>query len=128
METEIILFVQDRTLSTNFYRAVLGVEPVLDVDGMTQFALGADSRLGLMPLSGAKKIIPNAFSKEDLNKSVRSELYLRVDDPQAYYSRAIQNGASELSKLQPRNWGDEAAYCQDIDGHILVFARMLKPN
>ena len=53
----------------------------------------------------------------------RSEVYLRVDDPAACHQRALDAGATELSRLAPRDWGDEAAYSLDPDGHVLIFAR-----
>ncbi|NUQ54781.1 MAG: glyoxalase, partial [Dehalococcoidia bacterium] len=53
----------------------------------------------------------------------RAELYLVVDDPAACHARALAAGAVELSPLAARDWGDEAAYSQDPDGHVLAFAR-----
>ncbi|PJB30817.1 MAG: glyoxalase, partial [Deltaproteobacteria bacterium CG_4_9_14_3_um_filter_65_9] len=44
-------------------------------------------------------------------------------DPGASHRRALDNGARELSPLALRDWGHEAAYCLDLDGHVLAFAR-----
>ena len=53
----------------------------------------------------------------------RSELYLRVEDPQTFHLRALKIGAKELSSLKKRGWGDLAAYSLDADGHVLAFAK-----
>jgi uncharacterized glyoxalase superfamily protein PhnB len=54
----------------------------------------------------------------------RAELYLRVADPAAAHARALDAGATELSPLELRSWGDRAAYSVDLDGHILAFASL----
>jgi uncharacterized protein len=100
---------------------VLDSEPVLDVPGMTTFALAGGGELGLMPEAGIERILPGLRATGGLVS--RAELYLQVEDPAAFHRRALQGGAVELSPLGPRAWGDEAAYCRDADGHVLAFAR-----
>jgi hypothetical protein len=46
---ESILYVADQRRSTGFYETVLSKQPVLNVPGMTEFMLGDDCKLGLMP-------------------------------------------------------------------------------
>ncbi|MCB9763958.1 MAG: VOC family protein [Alphaproteobacteria bacterium] len=121
-----ILYVREQARSAAFYRAALGVEPRLDVPGMTEFALTGGAVLGLMPEAGAARLLgidPGA------SRAPRAELYLLVDNPGAAHQRALAAGAAELSPLQPRDWGHEAAYSLDPDGHVLAFARApaLKP-
>jgi uncharacterized glyoxalase superfamily protein PhnB len=53
-------------------------------------------------------------------------MYLIADDPRKYFERALRYGAKELSRLQPRDWGDEAAYCSDPDGYIVAFAKKIE--
>lgn len=122
----VILYVNDQNRSTSFYKNVLALEPRLDVPGMTEFELSNGTVLGLMPKSGIKKLLGEKIEDPDkLNGIPRAELYLLVDDPQKYFERALQHGAKELSKLQPRDWGDKAAYCSDNDGYILAFAKKI---
>jgi catechol 2,3-dioxygenase-like lactoylglutathione lyase family enzyme len=118
---EVILYVSDQTRSRDFYGEVLGVEPSLDVPGMTEFDIG-DAKLGLMPTSGIKALLGDAIPEPDSAIS-RCELYLVVDDPIAYAARARSAGAIELSSLQLRDWGDEVAYFVDHDSHVIAFAR-----
>ena len=120
-----ILYVRDQVAATTFYRRVLG-EPSLDVPGMTEFPLGPGTVLGLMPEAGIRQLLGDAIPDPAGGHGIsRAELYLRVDDPGAYHARALQAGARELSPLAARDWGDEAAYSQDLDGHVLAFARKL---
>lgn len=118
----LIFFVRDQAESTRFYSHVLGVAPSLNVPGMTEIEIGTGTILGLMPEAGITRLLPTV----DPTKAAgvpRAELYLMVDDPGAYHARALAAGGREISPLGPRDWGHEAAYSADLDGHILAFAR-----
>ena len=123
MKANTILYVRDQQVATQFYSAVLVLEPKLNVPGMTEFQLSDDHVLGLMPEAGIKKLLGDSILDPALNRDVpRAELYLTVSDPAIYHKRAIKHGAKELSPLEKRNWGDLAAYSLDLDGHVLAFA------
>ena len=114
-----ILFVEDQGRSRDFYQVVLGREASLDVPGMTEFQLTPHSKLGLMPRAGASRLL----GEEEISPGgIGGELYLYVPDPQAWVDRALAAGGRLVSALQPRNWGDRAAYLKDPDGHLLAFA------
>jgi len=124
MKTNVILYVLDQGASKRFYEAVLLSRPSLDVQGMTEFELNAETVLGLMPVAGIRRLLGETLPDPDTARGVpRAELYLTVDDPAEFHRRAIVHGARELSPLLLRDWGDEAAYSLDLDGHVLVFAR-----
>ncbi len=124
MKTNVILYVLDQGASKRFYEAVLLSRPSLDVQGMTEFELNAETVLGLMPVAGIRRLLGETLPDPDTARGVpRVELYLTVDDPAEFHRRAIVHGARELSPLLLRDWGDEAAYSLDLDGHVLVFAR-----
>ncbi len=121
---EIILYISDQARSGDFYSQVLGVEPSLDVPGMTEFDIWG-AKLGLMPASGIQSLLGD--SRIDPASAIsRCELYMLVDDPLAYAARAQSAGATELSALQLRDWGDEVAYYSDPDHHVRAFARRSK--
>lgn len=121
---EFILFVANQSASKEFYSKVLNIEPVLDVPGMTEFLLSPGCKLGLMPESGIAKIISPVMAHPSGAAGVpRCELYLKVDTPETYLHRALHAGATLVSELQLRNWGDTVAYVADPDGHILAFAK-----
>jgi uncharacterized glyoxalase superfamily protein PhnB len=52
----------------------------------------------------------------------RAELYLLVDDPAAACALAEAAGATAVSGIERRPWGDLAAYVRDPDGHVVAFA------
>ena len=123
MKVNIILYVSDQKASASFYEKVLLMPPVLNVPGMTEFKLNEETVLGLMPTAGIKRLLGDKLPDPDKARGIpRAEVYLHVTDPESYHSRAILNGAKELSPLLMRDWGDEAAYSLDPDGHVLAFA------
>ncbi len=124
MTAHFILYVSNQKLSAGFYARVLALKPRLDVPGMTEFQLSDGAILGLMPAAGIKRLLGAALPDPEKAAGVpRAELYLLTDDPAACHRRALENGAKELSPLSPRDWGHEAAYSLDPDGHVLAFAR-----
>jgi len=120
-----ILFVRDQRLSATFYRDVLGRAADLDVPGMTEFALGPGVVLGLMPEAGISRVLDGAVEPAAAGRQPRAELYLQVDDPDVYFSRALAAGGDAIEPPAPRDWGDRVGYCRDPDGHLLAFARSL---
>ncbi len=123
MPAHFILYVRDQRASATFYRAVLGIEPRLDVPGMTELALADGAVLGLMPEAGIARLLGGLTFPAP--GQARAELYLVVPDPAAFHARALSAGARELSPLTRRDWGAEVAYSLDPDGHVLAFARPL---
>lgn len=124
MKAHLILYVLDQKLSSTFYARVLNSQPQLDVPGMTEFRLGEGAVLGLMPAAGIKRLLGGELPDPESAAGIpRAELYLLTDNPGDYHKRALENGAKELSSLSTRDWGHEAAYSLDPDGHVLAFAR-----
>jgi hypothetical protein len=125
-EYEIILYVSDQERSKLFYQTILQKEPILDVPGMTEFALNNYLKLGLMPEAGIMKLLENKIPDPKSGNGIpRCELYI-LGEAEQLFQRAIDAGAKEISKLQPRDWGDTVGYVMDPDGHIIAFAK--KPD
>lgn len=123
MRAHFILYVADQARSASFWAKALGRAPVLDVPGMTEFALGEDAVLGLMPEAGIRRLLGERLPDPAQGRGgARAELYLRVPDPAAAHERAIGAGATELAGPELRDWGDVVAYSLDPDGHVLAFA------
>lgn len=119
----LILYVHDQPAATAFWRAVLGTPPALDEPGMTEFALGTQTVLGLMPEAGVASLLgPSLPDPAAASGIPRAEVYLVVSDAAACHARALAAGAAELSPLAQRSWGDHAAYSLDPDGHVIAFA------
>ncbi len=123
MRAYFILYVADQNRSRDFYRKVLDMEPRLDVPGMTEFDLGIDSVLGLMPAAGIRRLLGDAIPDPSAAAGLpRAELYLFVNNLDSRFRCAIDNGARALSPPALRSWGHMVAYCLDPDGHVLAFA------
>lgn len=121
METEFILYVRDQARATHFYRQFLDQPPCLDVPGMTEFQLGPGVKLGLMPESGIARILcPTLPNPATGNGIPRCELYLKLPDIHAAWSRAIKAGATVVSPIAPRDWGHTVGYLGDLDGHVVA--------
>lgn len=121
-----ILYVADQQASTRFYTAVFDRSPDLNLNGMTEFHLGPDTVLGLMPAKGIRKLLGDALPEFANGRPVLgAEIYLKVIGARAFHERAIRNGARELSPPQARDWGDVVAYSLDTDGHVLAFAESI---
>lgn len=118
-----ILYVADQRRSTEFYSAVFEGAPTLNVPGMTEFSLGENSVLGLMPEDGIVRLLgEEIIHPAAANGAPRCELYLVVPDVAVFHARALKAGAREISPLALRDWGHFAAYSLDPDGHVLAFA------
>ena len=121
--TFFIFYVHDQERSADFYREVLGREPVLDLPGMTEFELEGGGSLGLMPEQGIRSLLGEALPDPAGAKGVpRAELYLNVAGAEDHHRRALAAGARELSPMQDRPWGDRVSYVLDPDAHVLAFA------
>lgn len=122
-----ILYVPDQARSAAFYAKVLGHAPRLDVPGMTEFELREGAILGLMPSAGIKRLLGDAIPDPDSAAGIpRAELYLVVDDATVLFQRALGAGARALSAVVARDWGHDAGYALDPDGHVLAFASVTR--
>lgn len=118
-----ILYVADQARATRFYTAVLGRGPRLDVPGMTEFDLGGQAVLGLMPEAGIRRLLGDRLPDPATAQGIaRAELYLLRADAADCHARALAAGATELSPMSVRDWGHLAGYAQDPDGHVLACA------
>jgi uncharacterized protein len=122
-----ILYVSDQQRSTDFYERVLGTGPRTNVPEMTEFELGSNCILGLMPLSGVSQLFDKAGSKGSA-QNLRAEIYLLVDDPLTFHKRSIAAGAHELSAFAVRDWGHKVAYSVDFDGNVIAFAQQISDH
>lgn len=126
-QLEIIFYVSDQHRSCGFYENLLGMAPVLNVPGMTEFALREGVKLGLMPEGSIAGIITPALPHPAKGAGIpRCELYLFVEDVGTAYKHALASGATPISPALDRDWGDRVAYVADPDGHVIAFAQKIK--
>ncbi len=123
---ETILYVSNQQASTLFYTKLLRQEPILNVPGMTEFKLGENFKLGIMPNEGIAKILLETLPHPDLGVGIpRCELYFTVSHIYDEYNHAIQSGAKLISPIAERDWGDVVCYFSDLDGHIIAYAEKI---
>lgn len=119
-----IIYVENQARSRDFYTALFNRSTHLDVEGMTEIIINDYTRLGLLPGDGIVRVLEGNVDNPNQNTAYpRCELYLYVDDPMAYYHKAIDLGARGISEAKNRNWGDYASYCADFDGNVIAFAK-----
>jgi len=124
---EFILYVSDQERSKTFYKTLLHSEPVLDVIGMTEFALTDSCKLGLMPNKGIARIIGETLPHPESGTGIpRCELYLIVEDAREAFKHAMHCGARLVSPVADRDWGDRVGYVADPDGHVVALAQSIK--
>ena len=124
IDTAFILYVSNQKESALFYAALLQLNPMLDVPGMTEFELSPDCKIGLMPEDGISKIIMPALPHPSKANGIpRCELYLKVADILPFYARAKLLKAKIVSEIAVRDWGDNVFYMADRDGHVIAFAQ-----
>lgn len=124
--SHIILYVVDQEVSKDFYSELLDSAPRLHVPGMTEFELNAHVVLGLMPNDHIAKIVtPNLPHPSEGVGIPRCEVYLYVDNLEEHFERIKNSDVKMVSPLEARNWGDNAFYVADPDGHVIAFAGQL---
>lgn len=122
-QLEFILYVSNQEKSRNFYQILLQQKPSLDVSGMTEFTLNDFVKIGLMPNDGITKVITPKLPHPTSGIGIpRCELYLQVDNIESIFEEAKQAGATEVSPIALRDWGDYVGYISDFDGHIIALA------
>lgn len=122
-QLEFILYVSNQEKSRDFYQILLQQKPSLDVSGMTEFTLNDFVKIGLMPNEGIAKIITPKLPHPTSGIGIpRCELYLQVDNIESIFEEAKQAGATEISPITLRDWGDYVGYISDFDGHIIALA------
>ncbi len=122
-QLEFILYVSNQEKSRYFYQILLQQKPSLDVSGMTEFTLNDFVKIGLMPNEGIAKIITPKLPHPTSGIGIpRCELYLQVDNIESIFEEAKQAGATEISPITLRDWGDYVGYISDFDGHVIALA------
>jgi uncharacterized glyoxalase superfamily protein PhnB len=124
--THIILYVSQQEKSREFYETLLGFSPRLNVPGMTEFELNTNCVLGLMTESGIAKIITPALPNPSEGNGIpRCELYLYIDNLEKEFKRIQELNVKIISPLESRDWGDNAFYLADNDGHVIALAEKI---
>lgn len=118
-----VLAVDDVQRSATFYTTAFRWKVTVDAPTYVELALPGAMRVGLYRRDGfARNTGVPAATVPDGTVSP-AEIYLHADDLQATIDRVTPAGGRMLSPLAPRDWGDDAVYFADPDGHVVVVAR-----
>jgi len=123
-----ILAVEDLARSVAFYREAFGWPTRVEVPVLVEFELPDGRGLAVYVREGFGRNtnkLPQTIPDGEIGGA---ELYFHCDDLEALIGRLEAAGAQPLSPLAARDWGDEAAYFADPDGHVLAVARPLPPG
>lgn len=121
-----ILYVTNQQESCLFYEKLFRKSAELNVPGMTEFIISENCKIGLMPNNGIAKILSDKTPHPDSGQGIpRCELYFYVENIQLEYENALLSGAKLISRIEARDWGDNACYFSDLDGHIIAFAERI---
>lgn len=124
---EFILYVKDQQASADWYSRLFQKKPDLHVQGMTEFLLNPNCKLGLMPITGIEKIFNEQLTSPDRAIGIpRCELYLYVKELDQMVQHALDLGVRLISPLENREWGDRVCYFADPEAHIIAFAEKCK--
>jgi lactoylglutathione lyase len=121
----VILAVKSLRASADFYASAFGWTRLVDVPVYVEFALPGDLRLGLYQEASFGVNTGQRPAERAPGSLSGAELYFYPDDLVEVSKRLAAAGARMLDPLRARDWGDEAAYFADPDGHVIVLARPL---
>ena len=93
--------------AAGFYRAVLGLEPVMDLGWIVTLASPTQPGLQLSVLT------------HDETAPLVPVLSVQVDDVDAAYAAALDCGAEIVHPLTDEPWGVRRFFARDPDGHVL---------
>lgn len=118
-----VLAVEDVRRSAAFYTTAFRWATTVDLPHYVELAVPGGMRVGLYRRDGFARNTDAPPAPIPDGTVGPAELYLHADDLEATLDRVVRAGARVLSPLAPRDWGDDAAYVADPDGHVVVVAR-----
>jgi len=123
-ELYIIFYVKNQNKAKELYSQLFSIKPVLHVPGMTEFVLGSNIKLGLMPNERINKLIETKTPHPDNAEGIpKCELYVVIENPEKYLEKAVKIGFIKLAELQKRSWEHTVGYVMDTDGNVIAFAK-----
>lgn len=118
-----ILFVSDLSACARFIDEVFCWPKSVDVPVYVEYDLDPRVRIGIMPQANTRHFLGQDLgSRTFRDECPRAEIYLSFDDVKPVLERLTAKGATCVSPLDERDWGDRVAYYRIFDGYILAVA------
>lgn len=121
-----VLYVQNVRASVDFYQAAFGLELrfVHESGDYAEMNTG-ETTLAFCAHALAEQIVHKPYTKAELARPVAGQIGFAVEDVRRAFERAVASGASVCAEPEIKPWNFESAMVQDIDGHLVEFARNL---
>ncbi len=120
----IIIAVDELAPAVGFWRALTGWSAVEDVPGVyAELRTPAGQRFGLYAVEHYVNNLGPMLPELVPAVLQRTELYVQVDDAWAVLERAIGLGATRLSEVTAKPWGDDVGYALAPGGFVLAVAQ-----
>ncbi|MBZ0265560.1 VOC family protein [bacterium] len=121
----VILAVSDLKRASIFYETAFTLEKVVDTPVYIEYNLPNQIRIGLYDRTGFSRNTGKTAQQSESETTSATELYFYCENLENSIQNILDAGAEVLSPLQPRDWGDRAAYFSDPDGNVLVLAEKI---
>ena len=116
--TPYLVFTGDCGKALDFYQKALGAQlpmpPEKTPDGKIMHAM--------MKIGDSNIMLSDSFQPKSRITGLKSNLWLYVDNADAYYERAIKEGCKSVMKMEDAFWGDRLGEVKDPFGHTWNFA------
>ena len=105
----------------SFYGDQLGLPISMDQGSFVQFKVG-NTFLSFLERQALIQVIGNEASVPATDKSLRSEIFIHLEDAEPLYNKLVSLGTEVISPLGVRPWGERAGYFRDPEGNLLALA------
>ncbi|OBQ52091.1 VOC family protein [Halodesulfovibrio spirochaetisodalis] len=125
----VTLYVDDIQAAIKFYQNVLGLElRFLHESGMYAEMETGDTVLSFSHHELATQLVPQGYQKAHPdNEALGMQIGFDVENVTETYKKALEHGASTISKPEIKPWNFEAAMVKDPTGHLVEFSKELHP-
>ena len=122
-----ILYVEDIQKTVEFYQDAFGLKHKFTHESgdYAEMETG-DTTLAFCSHALAKDILKTDYVKSSINSApLGTQITFAPDDIKKAYEKAINSGATPISKPEIKPWNFEVAIVRDRDGHVVEFAKNL---
>ncbi|ERN40904.1 putative enzyme [Rubidibacter lacunae KORDI 51-2] len=126
MVTEMIaaIYVDDLTASRNFYRELLGLQPIFEAEWICQLSSPSNESLKLILQPREHELIPKAFQERPKGTSIA----FIVPDSDEIYQRAVAMGLEIIQEPRNEEYGRRRFLTVDPDRLLVDVSSDCEPS